>query len=176
MPEAASDPAGACGVPGRARGRRLAARTADPDAAPAEERLLVLAAESLERGDIGRQLRALEDLTLVRPRSWRAHYVLGKLRAEAGHVNEAIVALEHAHAVHPLSDPDLVRLAELYANAGASASAFGHLRRIAPTSQAYGPAQELAAVIALQRGDLETGRVAFERAVAAGASGWELHA
>ena len=171
-----SDPAGGDAAIGRALERYLAALTADPEAAPAEERLLVLAAESLERGDIGRQIRALEDLTLVRPRSWRAHYVLGKLRAEAGHVNEAIVALEHAHAVHPLSDPDLVRLAELYANAGASASAFGHLRRIAPTSQAYGPAQELAAVIALQRGDLEAGRVAFERAVAAGASGWELHA
>ena len=171
-----SDPAGGDAAIGRALERYLAALTADPEAAPAEERLLVLAAESLERGDIGRQIRALEDLTLVRPRSWRAHYVLGKLRAEAGHVNEAIVALEHAHAVHPLSDADLVRLAELYANAGASASAFGHLRRIAPTSQAYGPAQELAAVIALQRGDLEAGRVAFERAVAAGASGWELHA
>jgi len=171
-----SDPAGGDAAIGRALERYLAALTADPEAAPAEERLLVLAAESLERGDIGRQIRALEDLTLVRPRSWRAHYVLGKLRAEAGHVNEAIVALEHAHAVHPLSDPDLVRLAELYANAGASASAFGHLRRIAPTSQAYGPAQELAAIIALQRGDLEAGRVAFERAVAAGASGWELHA
>ncbi len=149
-----SDPAGGDAAIGRALERYLAALTADPEAAPAEERLLVLAAESLERGDIGRQIRALEDLTLVRPRSWRAHYVLGKLRAEAGHVNEAIVALEHAHAVHP----------------------FGHLRRIAPTSQTYGPAQELAAIIALQRGDLEAGRVAFERAVAAGASGWELHA
>jgi tetratricopeptide (TPR) repeat protein/TolB-like protein len=171
-----SDPAGADEALGRALGRYLAALTADPEAAPAEERLLVLAAESLERGDIGRQIRALEDLTVIRPRSWRAHYILGKLRAEAGHLNEAIVALEHANAVHPLSDADVVRLAELYANAGASASAFGHLRRIAPTSAAYGSAQELAAIIALQRGDLEAGRAAFERAVAAGASGWELHA
>ncbi len=171
-----SDPAGSHAAIGRALERYLASLAADPGTAPAEERLLVLAAESLERGDIGRQIRALEDLTVIRPRSWRAHYILGKLRAEAGHVNEAIVALEHAHAVRPLSDADLVRLAELYANAGASASAFGHLRRIAPTSQAYGPAQELAAIIALQRGDLEAGRAAFERAVAAGASGWELHA
>jgi len=171
-----SDQAGADEAIGRALERYLAALTADPEAAPAEERLLVLAAESLERGDIGRQIRALEDLIVIRPRSWRAHYILGKLRAEAGHTSEAIVALEHAHALHPLSDPDLVRLAELYANAGASASAFGHLRRIAPTSAAYGPAQELAAIIALQRGDLEAGRAAFERAVAAGASGWELHA
>jgi tetratricopeptide (TPR) repeat protein/TolB-like protein len=171
-----SDPAGADEAIGRALERYLAALTADPEAAPAEERLLVLAAESLERGDIGRQIRALEDLTVIRPRSWRAHYILGKLRAEAGHVNEAIVALEHANAVRPLSDTDLVRLAELYANAGASASAFGHLRRIAPTSEAYGSAQELAAIIALQRGDLEAGRAAFDRALAAGASGWELHA
>lgn len=171
-----SHPAGAEEAIGRALQRYLAALEADPECAPAEERLLVLAAESLERGDIGRQVRALEDLTVIRPRSWRAHYILGKLRAEAGHINEAIVALEHAHAVRPLPDADLVRLAELYANAGASASAFGHLRRIPPTSEAYGAAQELAAIIALQRGELEAGRVAFDRAVAAGAVGWELHA
>jgi tetratricopeptide (TPR) repeat protein len=112
----------------------------------------------------------------MKPRAWRAHYVLGKLRAEGGHINEAIVAFEHAHAVHPLPDAEVVRLAELYANAGASAPAFAHLRRIAPASDAYAAAQELTAIIALQRGDLETGRAAFERAVAAGAAGWELHA
>ena len=171
-----SDPAGAEEALGRALERYLAALSADKECAAAEERLLVLAAESIERGDIGRQVRALEDLTVIRPRSWRAHYILGKLRAEAGHVNEAIVAFEHAHAVRPLPDADLVRLAELYANAGASASAFGHLRRIAPTSDAYASAQELAAIIALQRGDVAAGRVSFERAVAAGAAGWELHA
>ncbi|HKY49744.1 MAG TPA: tetratricopeptide repeat protein, partial [Candidatus Limnocylindria bacterium] len=109
-------------------------------------------------------------------RSWRAHYVLGKLRAEGGHVNEAIVAFEHAHAVRPLPDAEVVRLAELYANAGASAPAFAHLRRIGPASDAYGAAQELTSIIALQRGDLETGGAAFDRAVAAGAAGWELHA
>ena len=171
-----SDPAGADDAIGRALERYLAALTADSGTTPAEERLLVLAAESLERGDIGRHIRALEDLIVIRPRSWRAHYILGKLRAEAGQVNEAIVALEHAHAVRALPDADLVRLAELYANAGASAAAFAHLRRIAATSEAYAAAQELTAIIALQRGDLETGRPAFERAVAAGAAGWELHA
>ncbi len=171
-----SDPTGADEAIGRALERYLAALSADPECAAAEERLLVLAAESLERGDIGRQVRALEDLTVIRPRSWRAHYILAKLRAEAGHINEAIVAFEHAHAVRPLPDADVVRLAELYANAGASAPAFAHLRRIAPTSDAYGAAQELVAIIALQRGDLEAGRAAFERAVAAGAAGWELHA
>ena len=86
------------------------------------------------------------------------------------------MAFEHAHSVRALPDPDVVRLAELYANAGASAPAFAHLRRIRPTSDAYGAAQELTAIIALQRGDLETGRAAFDRAVTAGAAGWELHA
>jgi tetratricopeptide (TPR) repeat protein len=161
---------------GRALERYLAALAADVECAPAEERLLVLAAESLERGDIERQVRALEDLTALRPRSWRAQYILGKLRAEAGRANEAIVAFEHAHAVRPLPDAELVRLAELYANAGASAPAFAHLRRVAPTSDAYGAAQELTAIIALQRGDLDAGRAAFDRAVASGAAGWELHA
>jgi tetratricopeptide (TPR) repeat protein/TolB-like protein len=171
-----SDPGGADAAIGRALERYLAVLAADAESTPAEERLLVLAAESFERGDIGRQIRALEDLTMLRPRSWRAHYVLGKLRAEAGHTSEAIVAFEHAHAVRPLPDADVVRLAELYANAGASAPAFAHLRRIPPTSDAYGSAQELTAIIALQRGDLEAGRAAFDRAVAAGQAGWELHA
>jgi tetratricopeptide (TPR) repeat protein/TolB-like protein len=171
-----SDPGGADEAIGRALERYLAAIGADADCAAAEERLLVLAAESLERDDSGRQVRALEDFTVLKPRAWRAHYILGKLRAEGGHINEAIVAFEHAHAVHPLPDAEVVRLAELYANAGASAPAFAHLRRIAPTSDAYATAQELTAIIALQRGDLDTGRAAFERAVAAGAAGWELHA
>jgi tetratricopeptide (TPR) repeat protein len=171
-----SDPAGADEAIGRALERYLAAVRSDPECAPAEDRLLVLSAESLERDDIGRHIRALEDLTVIRPRSWRAHYILGKLRADAGHLNEAIVAFEHAHAVRPLSDADIVRLAELYANAGASAPAFAHLRRVAATSDAYGAAQELTAIIALQRGDLAAGRTAFDRALAAGAAGWELHA
>ena len=171
-----SDPAGADEAIGRALDRYLAAIGADADCAAAEERLLVLAAESLERDDSARQMRALEDFTVIKPRAWRAHYILGKLRAEGGHINEAIVAFEHAHAVHPLPDAEIVRLAELYANAGASAPAFAHLRRIAPTSDVYAAAQELTAIIAFQRGDLELGRAAFERAVAAGAAGWELHA
>ena len=167
-----SDPAGADDAIGRALEQYLAALKADAECAAVEERLLVLGAESLERGDIGRQVRALEDLTVMRPRSWRAHYVLAKLRAEAGHPNEAIVAFEHAHAVQPLPDAEIVRLAELYANVGASPSAFAHLRRIPASSDAYAAAQELTAIIALQRGDLGTGRAAYERASAAGAAGW----
>ena len=171
-----SDPAGADEAIGRALERYLAAVAADAGCTAAEERLLVLAAESLERDESARQIRALEDLTVLKPRSWRAHYILGKLRAEGGHINEAIVAFEHAHAVRPLPDAEIVRLAEMYANAGASAPAFAHLRRIAAASDAYGAAQELTAIIAFQRGDLELGRAAFERAVASGAAGWELHA
>jgi tetratricopeptide (TPR) repeat protein/TolB-like protein len=171
-----SDPSGADEAIGRALDRYLAALGADAECAAAEERLLVLAAESLEHNDSGRQVRALEDFTVLKPRAWRAHYILGKLRAEGGHINEAIVAFEHAHAVHPLPDAEIVRLAELYANVGAVAPAFAHLRRIARTSDAYATAQELTAIIALQRGDLDTGRASFERAVAAGAAGWELHA
>jgi superkiller protein 3 len=148
----------------------------DPDNAAAEERLLVIAAEALERGAVTDEIHALEELTALRPRSWRAHYILGQLRAEAGDANGAIVAFEHARSLHALPDADLVRLAELYANAGAPAPALAHLRRVTPQSDAYGSAQELLAIISFQRGDLETGRDAFARAVERGATSWELHA
>lgn len=156
--------------------RYLAAVRADADAGAAEERLLVLAAGALERREATAELRALEELIMHRPRSWRAHYVLGRVRAEAGDPNGAIVAFEHARSLHALPDEDLVRLAELYANAAAPAPAQGHLRRIAATSPAYGAAQELLAIIGFQRGDLEAAREAFARAEAAGAASWELHA
>ncbi|HEV8229520.1 MAG TPA: tetratricopeptide repeat protein [Candidatus Limnocylindria bacterium] len=171
-----SDPAGADQALERALAELVDAVIADPECAAAEERMLVLAAESLDRGQIAVHIRALESLTEVRPRSWRAHYVLGKLRAEVGEISGAIVSFEFAHSLRPLPDTDLVRLAELYANAGAAGPALGHLRRIAPSSDAYAAAQELAAVIALQRGDLPGGQAAFDRAVAAGATGWEIHA
>jgi Flp pilus assembly protein TadD len=70
----------------------------------------------------------------------------------------------------------VVRLAELYANAGATAPAFAHLRRVAPGSPAYGSAQELLAIVSFQRGDRVTASEAFARAVAAGTTSWELHA
>jgi len=156
--------------------RYLDAARADPASDLAEERILVLAAESIERADVTRELNALEILTTIRPRSWRAHYILGQLRAETRDGNGAIVAMEHAHSLQPLPDADLVRLAELYANAAAPAPALAHLRRIAATSHSYGAAQELLAIISFQRGDEETGRAAFARAVAAGTTSWELHA
>lgn len=156
--------------------RYLDATRADPASDLAEERILVLAAESIERSDVIRELNVLETLITIRPRSWRAHYILGQLRAEARDGNGAIVAMEHAHSLQSLPDADLVRLAELYANAAAPAPALAHLRRIAAGSPSYGAAQELLAIISFQRGDEETGRAAYARAVAAGATSWELHA
>jgi len=172
----ASDPARARESLRTALARYIDAARLDPDAAAPEERLLVIAAESLERGDTAAELTALERLIEARPRSWRAHYILGQLRAEGGDASGAVVAFEHAHSLHPLPDTDLVRLAELYANAAAPAPALAHLRRIAPASAAYGSAQELLAIISFQRGDLAAGREAFANAVAAGATSWELHA
>ena len=154
----------------------VAAAKADPSSDAPEERVLVIAAESLERGAVADEIAALEELVTVRPRSWRAHYLLGQLRAEARDLNGAIVATEHAHALHPLPDTDIVRLAELYANAGAPAPGLAHLRRVREDSPAYAAAQELLAIIQLQRGELDAGRAAFDRAVAAGAGSWELHA
>lgn len=149
---------------------------ADPESAVAEDRVLVLAAEALERGDVGHEIHALERLITPRPRSWRVHYMLGQLRAESGDANGAILAFEHAHSLHPLPDADLVRLAELYANAGTLSPGLAHLRRIPASSTAYGSAQELLAIIAYQRGDLDAGAQAFDRALAAGTDSWELHA
>ncbi|HYK98109.1 MAG TPA: tetratricopeptide repeat protein [Candidatus Acidoferrales bacterium] len=156
--------------------RYLESVRSDPDGTAAEERLLVLAAESLERGTVTHEIHALESLAEARPRSWRAHYILGQLRAEAEDGNGAIVAFEHAHSLKLLPDADVVRLAELYANASAPAPALAHLRRVPKTSASYGAAQELTAIIAFQRGELDAGREAFARATEAGTSSWELHA
>ena len=156
--------------------RYLDAARADPASDLPEERIVVLAAESIARSDVTRELSALEALITIRPRSWRAHYLLGQLRAEAGDTGGAIVAMEHAHSLQPLPDADLVRLAELYANAAAPAPALAHLRRISTGSASYGAAQELLAIISFQRGDDVTGRAAYERAVATGTTSWELHA
>ena len=172
----ASEPERASAALHIALARYLDAARADPQSAAAEERLLVIATEGLERGAVGEEIRALEELVTIRPRSWRAHYLLGQLRSEGGDANGAIVAFEHARSLHALPDKDLVRLAELYANAGAPAPGLAHLRRIAPSSEAFGAAQELLAIISFQRGDLDSGREAFARAVERGATSWELHA
>ncbi|HUQ40998.1 MAG TPA: hypothetical protein VM052_00705, partial [Candidatus Limnocylindrales bacterium] len=62
--------------------RYVDAARADPASTAPEERVLVLGAESLERGDARAAIAALEELVTIRPRSWRTNYMLGQLRAE----------------------------------------------------------------------------------------------
>ena len=165
---ATSDPRSAAEAQGRAAGRYLDAVRADPGSAVAQERLLVIAAESLERGDEATFVEPLEDLSALVPGSWRAHYLLGELRRVTGNANGAVVALEHADSLHPLRDADSIRLAELYVDAGAEAIAQARLRRIKPDSLDYARAQDVLGVLAAQRGDLAGAHAAFERAVSAG--------
>jgi tetratricopeptide (TPR) repeat protein len=167
----ASDARAAGEARGRAATRYLDALRADRAAAAAEERLLVLAAESLERGDEASFVEPLETLTELAPRSWRGHYLLGELRRLSGDANGAVVAFEHSDALHPLRDADSIRLAELYIDAGAPSSARSRLRRIKPGSPDYAHAQDVMGVLALQRGDLDEAAAAFERGLDAGSRG-----
>jgi tetratricopeptide (TPR) repeat protein len=162
------DPSGAAAARTRAAARYLDAIRADPTSTFAEERLLVIAAESLERGDEAGFVAPLEDLTTVVTGSWRAHYLLGELRRVTGNANGAVVALEHADSLHPLADADSIRLAELYVDAGAEATARSRLRRIKPGSAEYAHAQDVLGVLAAQDGDLGAARTAFDRAVSSG--------
>jgi Tfp pilus assembly protein PilF len=146
----------------------LAAIRADPESLRAEDRLLVLAAESVERGDEERAARALEEVIEVKPMSWRSHYMLAELLRQIGETNHAIVALEHAHALRPLRDVDVMMLAELYVAEGAPGQAAAHLRRIAAGSDSFGRAQEVLGVLALGKGDHEAARTYLERAAANG--------
>lgn len=165
---ATSDPSGAAQARVRAAARYLDAVRADPGSAVAEERLLVIAAESLERGDEASFVEPLEDLSAIVPGSWRAHYLLGELRRVTGNANGAVVALEHADSLHPLRDADSIRLAELYVDAGAEATARARLRRIKPDSADYAHAQDVLGVLAAQSGDLAGAHAAFERAASSG--------
>jgi tetratricopeptide (TPR) repeat protein len=159
---------------GRAFERFIAALRADPSTDAAEERILVLAAESVERGDEARAAAALEQVVEARPSSWRAQYLLGQLRVAIGEANAAIVALEHSHALHPLRDADLVSLAELYIAAEAPGQASAHLRRITSASPSYGRAQELLGLIAMGSGDLARARAHLEAAAAVGVQSADL--
>jgi len=152
----------------RAAARYLDALRADRAATPAEERLLVLAAESLERGDEATFVEPLETLTELASRSWRGHYLLGELRRLTGDPSGAVVAFEHSDALHPLRDADSIRLAELYIDAGAPSSARSRLRRVKPESPDFAHAQDVIGVLAVQRGDLAEAVAAFERALDAG--------
>jgi Tfp pilus assembly protein PilF len=152
----------------RAAARYLDALRADPSASAAEERLLVLAAESLERGDEATFVEPLESLTELAPRSWRGHYLLGELRRLSGNPSGAVVAFEHSDALHPLRDADSIRLAELYIDAGAASTARARLRRIGARSPEYAHAQDVLGVLAVQQGNLDEALEAFERAASAG--------
>ena len=152
-----------------------AAITLDPESTRAEDRLLVLAAESVERGDEDRAARALEDVVGAKPRSWRAHYMHAELLRRLGEADLAIVALEHANALRPLPDVDLIVLAELYLAQDAPGQAASHLRRIAEGSEEFGRAQELLGVVALGKSDRSTARAHFERAAATGRVGARAH-
>ena len=164
----ASDARGASDARRRAATRYLDALRGDRAATAAEERLLVLAAESLERGDEATFVEPLEMLTELAPRSWRGHYLLGELRRLSGDANGAVVAFEHSDALHPLRDADSIRLAELYLDAGAQSSARSRLRRIKPASAEYAHAQDVIGVLAVGRGDLDEAAAAFQGAIDAG--------
>lgn len=163
-----SDATAADDAEGRAASRYVDAIRADATSAVAEERVLVLAAAAIERGEPARHVPTLEEVTTIRPRSWRAHYLLAELRRLAGDVSGAIVAFEHADALHPLRDADVLTLARLYAQTHATSSAVARLRRIEPQSDRYVPAQELLGFLTASVGDLEASTAAFERALAAG--------
>jgi len=139
----AGDPSAADAARARALDEYVAAIRLDPESASAEERLLVLSAESVERGDEERAAHALEDVIETKSRSWRAHYMLGELLRQIGETSRAVVALEHAHALRPLRDNDALKLAELYIAEQAPGQAASHLRRIAAGSDEFGRAQEL---------------------------------
>lgn len=180
----ATDPDRADAALDRAVARHLAAIAADHGCTPAEERLLVLAAESLERGDEARLIGPLETLSEARSRSWRAHYLLGELRRQHGDAAGAVVALEHADALHPLGDADALRLALLYRDQAAPRVAAARLRRIPAGSPVSAEAQAALRMIEAgtsweltleqamslhQAGDLAPARDRYREAVAAGA-------
>ncbi|TMD61206.1 MAG: tetratricopeptide repeat protein [Chloroflexi bacterium] len=154
-----------------AGGAFLAALRADPGLDAAEERLLYLAAEYIERGQQERATEVLEDLIGTKPRSWKAHYMLGDLRREAGLPSQAVVAFELSDSLHPLSDADQIRLAQLYAESEAFDSAAARLRRVKPTSSQYGNAQAELGGVLLRKGDPGGAVAALERARASGADG-----
>src|SRR5438876_239765 len=160
----AGDPSAADQARARAFDEYADAVKLEPESVRAEDRLLVLAAESVERGDEDRAARSLEDVVDAKPRSWRAHYVRAELLRRLGETNLAIVALEHAHALRPLRDVDIVVLAELYISEQAPGQAAAHLRRIAAGSEEFGRAQELLGILALGKGDPSAARRHFERA------------
>lgn len=166
---AANDPGGSREARVSAGRRYLEALRADAGATAAEERLLVLAAESIERGEEPAFIGLLEQLIEIAPRSWRGHYLLAELRRLGGDANGAIVAFEHADSLQPLRDVDSVRLAELHLAMGAEATARARLRRLKRDSTAYARAQVLLGALALQQGDLPNAVERYRAAIDTGA-------
>jgi Tfp pilus assembly protein PilF len=164
----AGDPSAADAARADAFDEYVAAVRLDPDSPRAEDRLLVLAAESVERGDEERAARALEGVIEAKPRSWRAYYMRAELLRAIGETNLAIVALEHANSLRPLRDTDVLVLAELYIAERAQGQAASHLRRVSADSDQFGRAQELLGILALQKGDESAARAHFDRAAANG--------
>jgi tetratricopeptide (TPR) repeat protein len=171
-----TDPSRADLARDRATQHHLAALAADPACAAAEEWILARAAGSLERGDVAPWIKTLEEATGVLPRSWRAQYLLGELRRQQGDAAGAIVALEHADALRPLSDADALRLALLYRDQAAPRVAAARLRRIRPDSSVYAEARAALAVLSAEDGDLAAAIAEGERAIAAGARDGALYA
>lgn len=144
------------------------AAEADPGSALIEDRILVLGATAIEHDEQALVLPALEALSEARPSSWRAHYMLGEVRRTSGDSSGAVVAFEHADALQPLRDADLLSLARLYAASGAASSAVSRLRRIVrrgSDKQAIAGARRL--MLSLQHPELErvleeAGRIAVE--------------
>ncbi len=151
-----SDAQGSWAALTRAANAYAAAARADPSSELVEERILVLAATEMEHDLQRLVLPALETLAETRPRSWRVHYVLGEVRRTAGETASAIVAFEHADALHPLRGQDSLSLARLHIEAGSSATATSRLRRIVRASE--DPAVTAAArrlLLGLRHPDLE---------------------
>jgi Tfp pilus assembly protein PilF len=169
------DPSAADAARARAFDDYVAAIQLDPSSERAEDRLLVLAAESVERGDEERAARALDDVIETKSHSWRAHYMLAELLGRIGESSRAIVALEHAHALQPLRDNDILKLARLYIAEDAPGQAASHLRRIGRESDEFGRAQELLGILALQKSDQPAARQYFENAAGAGRSTARAH-
>lgn len=171
----AGDPIAADAARAAAFEEYVAAVQHDPESLRAEDRLLVLAAESVERGDEDRAARALEDVIEAKPRSWRAYYMRAELLRRLGETNLAIVALEQAHSLRPLRDVDVLVLAELYIAEQAPGQAASHLRRVAAGSDEFGRAQELLGILALQRSDQSAAQAYFERAATNGRPSARAH-
>lgn len=140
----------------------------DPSSTLIEDRILVLGATAIERDEQAVVLPALEALSEARPSSWRAHYMLAEVRRTSGDTSGAVVAFEHADALQPLRDADLLSLARLYAASGAAASAVSRLRRLVQKGsdkETVASARRL--MLSLQHPELErvleeAGRIAVE--------------